>query len=125
MNCSELKVSAATRVYYDLSRKIRDAEQPDNPMIIREFLNLEPLPVLKNKAVLRVHLVKQFQLLIDTICDEYLPSYWRRQCLDHIYLPLRSLARLATCRQSREQLRFLNYELQVLSHYFQAGLVAS
>ncbi|MEW5009371.1 MAG: hypothetical protein AB1Y36_08825 [Cycloclasticus sp.] len=125
MSHIELEVSEPTRAYYELSRKIRHAEQPNNTLIISDFLSLPPLSSLKNKAVQRAHSVAQFQLLMDTIADEYLPSHWRCQCLDYIYRPLQSLQGLANCQQSRQQLRYLNYELQLMSHYLQAGLVAS
>ena len=107
-----------------LQQKIRDAEEPDNPLLIRQYLDLD-LPITETGLTgQRQRLVSQCRLLIETIADECLPPHWRCHCLDHIYLPLFALARLADCSQSIQQVRALNHELRVISHYLQPGLRA-
>jgi len=107
-----------------LYRKIRNAENPNNPELIRQYLTQTPLLEPNTKEACRAHLVKQFKLILDTVADDYLPAHWRCLCLDHIYLPLHALQRLADCKQSKRQLVLLSNELRVISHYFQAGLQA-
>lgn len=108
--------------YQRLYRKIRSAEDPDNPALILLFLELSLSLADNTVADKRRCLKVQFQLLLDTLADEHLPSHWRCQCLDNIYRPLRELQRIACCRESKQQVRLLMYELRIISCYFQAGL---
>jgi hypothetical protein len=105
-----------------LSQKIRFAMEPNNPLLINQFLNFKLNVSTPNKVFYREQLLAQFQLLIDTIADELLPAHWRRQCLDNIYRPLHALHRIADGTQSKQQVLALTHELRVISHYFQDGL---
>ncbi|MFT6249000.1 MAG: hypothetical protein ACJAZQ_002212, partial [Cognaticolwellia sp.] len=52
-----------------LSQKIRFAVEPDNPLLINQFLNFKLNVSTPNKVFYREQLLAQFQLLIDTIAD--------------------------------------------------------
>lgn len=116
--------SLVVSTYGDLSQKIRCAEEPDNPMLIRQYLDMQAHLPKCSLAARRNHFLSQFQLLIETMADECLPPQWRCQCLDHIHVPLLALARLADCQRSKRQVRALTHELRVISHYLQPGLMA-
>ncbi|MBV1915517.1 MAG: hypothetical protein KUG72_09025 [Pseudomonadales bacterium] len=122
MHTSKSEAASAVSVYEELCRKIRNAEAPDSPHLIQQFLSEQPRLGL-NKAVYRTHLESQFQLLLETLSDEYLPAHWRCQCLDYIYVPLKELHRLVNDKQSEQQVLFLARELRVISHYVKDGLV--
>ena len=124
MNSLSLNTSTTFSTYLSLRQKIRNAEEPDNPGLIRQFLDLPPTTNQNTKAVYCAHLLAQFQLLLDTLADECLPPHWRCQCLDHIYIPLFSLQCMAECKQSKRQVLSLIHELRVTSHYLQPGLLA-
>lgn len=111
--------------YIDLHQKIRNAIEPHNPALIREFLSVPPVQTLKSKFLHREYLSAQFQLLIETMADEYLPPHWRCLCLDNIHKPLLALKRLADCEHSKRQVQLLFHELRVTSHYLQPSLQAS
>ena len=96
--------------------------EPDNPLLINQFLNFKLDVITPNKVLYREQLLAQFQLLIDTIADELLPAHWRRQCLDNIYRPLQALQRIADSAHNQQQVLTLTHELRVISHYLQAGL---
>ena len=124
MDVEKLRSLSLNPKHKVLGQKIRHAETPDNPTLIRQFLDLRPHQTQKTAVVHRQHLVSQFYLLMETIADECLPPYWRRQCLDHIHQPLFALQRLAHCSQSKQQVQLLGHELRLISHYLQAGLSA-
>jgi hypothetical protein len=106
-----------------LSQKIRFAMEPDNPVLINQFLNFKLNASTPSKVFYREQLLAQFQLLIDTIADELLPAHWRRQCLDNIYRPLHALQRIADSSHSQQQVLTLTHELRIISHYLQPGLL--
>ena len=122
MNTLRPSALSTHSTYLDLSRKIRNAEEPDNAGLIHQFLALKPPSNQCSKSIYRTHLHMQFQLLLDTVADEYLPPHWRGQCLNHIYRPLYSLQRIVDCENSKQQVRSLRHELRIISHYFQARL---
>lgn len=105
-----------------LHQKIRNAIEPDNPGLIKTFLLPAPLGTISSKVLLREYLTAQFQLLMETIADDYLPTHWRSQCLDHIHIPLLALNRLVDCEHSKEQVLLLFQELRITSHYLQPSL---
>lgn len=96
--------------------------EPDNPLLINQFLNFKLDASTPNKMFYREQLLAQFQLLIDTIADELLPSHWRRQCLDNIYRPLHALQRIADSSLHQQQVLTLTHELRIISYYLQSGL---
>lgn len=109
----------------DLKNKIRYALEPDNPNILYQYLSALPVDFYryndKSLAHERNHYIEQFHLLLETFSDDCLPSHWRCLCLDCINKPLFSLANLASCEQSLQQVKALHYELRVISHYFETG----
>lgn len=123
--CKRLKLThldeATVTLVENLYQKIRYAEEPDDPQIITRFLTLSANQFNKSKRLRRQCLLIQFQLLLDTAVDEYLPAHWRNLCLNHIYNPLFTLQRLADCKQSQRQVNELFYELRIIGGYFQLG----
>jgi hypothetical protein len=107
-----------------LEHKIRFALEPDNATILRQYLDILPLEHCNNIASQRRHYILQCGLLTETIADELLVAHWRRQCLDHFYLPLGALTRLADNDSSKAQVLAVSYEMQIVTEYIQAGLVA-
>jgi hypothetical protein len=106
-----------------LEHKIRFALEPDHSAIIRQYLDLVPTNYSSDITLQRLHFVLQCSLLTETIADELLPAHWRCQCLDHFYLPLGALSRLADNDTSRAQVLSISYEMQIVVGYIQAGLV--
>lgn len=105
-----------------LYQKIRQATEPNNPDLIKQFLDLSLEQVPNSIEDQRNCMLNQYQLLIDTLADEYLPAHWRTQCLDHIYIPLFGLQQLADTNQAQQSVRKLFHELRVTCNYVQAGL---
>jgi|TARA_B110000902_G_C14271953_1_gene573525 hypothetical protein len=106
-----------------LEHKIRFALEPDHSAIIRQYLDLVPTNYSNDITLQRLYFVSQCSLLTETITDELLPAHWRCQCLDHFYLPLGALSRLADNDTSRAQVLSISYEMQIVVGYIQAGLV--
>lgn len=110
----------ATQIYdyQQLKHQVRYAKTPDNPLLIKKFLDTHPWPC-DTKRSLRRLCRRQFNLLLDAVVDECLPAHWRSQCLDHVYIPLQRLAEMVDSEQSTQEMQLLNEELRVCSHYFQ------
>ena len=106
----------------NIAYKVRHGTDPDNPILLDELLRLPPIFDQLDLEVKRSYLVTQFNLLLDTFADDFLPSHWRRHCLDQIYLPMQRLEQLANCKKSRAQLLSLGYELRVTTNYYHASL---
>lgn len=112
----------ATRLLRD---KIRYAQEPDNPMLINLWLSMDtPAPQQTKRDDVWQHFEDQFRLLLETLVDELLPAHWRRSCLDQIYQPLSSLARLSHTPQEQQKLHYLQYELVLSCEYVEASLSA-
>ncbi|VUD40871.1 hypothetical protein TDB9533_00370 [Thalassocella blandensis] len=85
-----------------LRRKIRRADEPDNPMLIQRFLELDTPEKANNSAALQIHLKKQCLLLLDTIVDDALAPQWRENCLNVIYCLLSKWQALAQTLPNNE-----------------------
>lgn len=105
-----------------LRRKIRNAEEPDNPALIQQWIGMESAPCGSPSEHRRRICISQFNLLLEVIADDCLPVHWRNACLDNINRPLYTLQHLADDYQSEAKVRHLFYELRVISHYFQNAL---
>ncbi|MDP7593186.1 MAG: hypothetical protein QF552_10935 [Litorilituus sp.] len=107
-----------------LRKKIRFAQEPNNPALITLWLQQENDIHLTTqpKKVLRQHYEAQFRLLLETIVDEIVPTHWRRLCLDNIYKPITSLQRIADTEQSKQHIRYLMNELSVSCQYVEHSL---
>ncbi len=105
-----------------LRYKIRHATEPDNPALIRQWLELDSCPSYFQLEDQRAHFEQQFRLLLETIADELLPGNWRRACLDQIHKPLTALAELAFCQPSVQHLNVLYDELRLTCAYVSASL---
>lgn len=99
--------SSITDRWYRLGTRIRCALEPDEPRLVEQYLGearylaaWEPVPAWRLFE-------KCFQLLLDSSRDIALPWHWRVLCLDHAYLPLRELQRLATSTARRQRLCLL------------------
>jgi len=104
-----------------LATKIRSGSDPDNPMLIKiwlEHYQMADLPIEQFRAIHH----QQFSLLLETVIDELVPNHWRKTCLDHIYLPLSSLRKLVTDEQSQAQLNSLFNELVICTSYVEKSL---
>lgn len=105
-----------------LYRKIRHAEEANNPALFSYLLEEEPSERSSSKLDQRDISLTQFQLLLDTMTDEKVPTHWRQQCLEHIYKPLFRLQHLADGESALQQIQSLFYQLSIKSHAFQASL---
>jgi hypothetical protein len=123
MNNDKL-LMASTDFVTALGHTIRFALEPDNSTIVRQYLDFLPTDYCNDIASQRRHYILQCGLLTETIADELLAAHWRRQCLDHFYLPLSALTRLADNDSSKAQVLAVSYEMQIVTEYVQAGLVA-
>ncbi|MDP2562808.1 hypothetical protein [Psychrobium sp. 1_MG-2023] len=97
-------------LYQELKHKIRHGSEPDNPTLIKMWLEhgiVEHLPT----PHLREKFTEQFYWLLETVLDKSLPTHWRVTCLDYIYVPLTSLKRFAQDDQSSKHLQNLFNEL--------------
>lgn len=108
-----------------LRRKIRYAEEADNPLLFSHFLSTDFNTDIDNdgkqeqcivtKAKQRACLLAQFELLLVTLSDQSIPMHWRLQCLDHINKPLFTLQRLVDDEDSAEQVKGLFIELKMIN----------
>lgn len=94
--------------------KIRRAMEPDNPLLLKEYLRIQGDISIEEKRSL---LLSHFNLLLDTAADECLPVHWRTLCFDHIHQPLFALQRIAHSIQNKSELALLFKELRVMGHY--------
>ena len=108
-----------------LRMKIRNAEEPNNPTLISQWMNIELPPFITPSLSCWKVYVDQFNLLLDTFADELIPAHWRQICLDSIYRPLFILKKLEHNTQSKVQVRQLFHELSITSQYVEASLIAS
>lgn len=100
---------------------IREAAYPDDPQLICEWLSQTPCSQSPLDQQWQ-HFEDQFNLLMDTISDELLPSHWRCSCLDQIHQPLRSLSRLSSEPHAKDRVRLLLWELSVTTQFVRASL---
>lgn len=115
----------------ELRRKIRFAEEPDNPALIGQWLATDHCCQQQSDLSRRginpcqnctrtqqyQHYEQQFRLLLETLEDELLPKNWRCSCLDQIYKPLAHLRQLCDTTYCSAQLNRLIWELRISSHY--------
>ncbi len=76
-----------------LKRKIRRAEEPDNPQLLKEYFSLEQKLETPTRLDGLLRLLHQCKLLLDTIEDKTLPPHWRELCLNQVYKPIARLDR--------------------------------
>ncbi|WP_116367809.1 hypothetical protein [Parahaliea mediterranea] len=95
-----------------LKRKIRYAEEPDNPAVLRHYFRLDTPPPKETLLQRRLRLRAQYVLLYDTIKDAGNPPHWSQICLDMIHRPLYELRQLANSRESREDVSLLFVQLR-------------
>lgn len=98
-----------------LRRKIRYAEEPDNPGLLKAFFQLNTPPVEENLLQRRLRLRAQYVLLYATIEDENNPAHWRQTCLNVIYRPLYELQQLANNPLSRDDVSLLFTQLKSIN----------
>ena len=104
-----------------LRHKIRYALEEDNPALVTLWLSMEDSIKSAEASSCWQLYCAQYQLLIDTLSDDLLPTHWRVCALDNIYRPLCSLQRIATSQKQCQHLNKLYYELRVTSNFFQNG----
>lgn len=107
-----------------LRRKIRHAEEPDNPALISIYLNQKANSLGASTDARRQHLLVQFQLLLDTIMDTCRPLHWRCLCMDHIHQPIFALKTLADTAESKQHVRTLFHDLRICGEKLQADILA-
>lgn len=106
-----------------LVNKIRFGTEPDNPLLIKLWLEQMPSQDLA-VSQLREGYCQQFYILLEAVLDELVPRHWRRTCLDNIYLPLSSLKKLSTNSSSERQIQQLLNELTILTKYVEKSLTS-
>ena len=107
---------------HHLRHKIRAAQEPDNPDLIRQWIILGHVSVQAPLELRRRICIDQFYLLLEVVADDCLPTHWRNSCLDHINRPLQALKQLVDDQHSSSMVQRLFYELRVTSHFFQTAL---
>lgn len=90
-----------------LRRKIRLAEEPDNPGLLRELFALDVGLGRDTVGQKRARVLRQFHLLCETVEDVKIADHWRELCLNYLYRPLYTLQQLSTCEASKEELKAL------------------
>lgn len=106
-----------------LAHKIRYALEPDNPGLIKHWLEVAGSRRLAGQplAVQYWHYERQVRLLLDTIADESLPFAWRCTCLDYIYKPMLALRCLARTSDHQRCVSRLQFEVNQICRYAMAG----
>ena len=107
---------------HHLRQKIRAAQEPDNPDLIRQWITLGQASVQAPLELRRRICIDQFYLLLEVVADDCLPAHWRNSCLDHINRTVLTLKQLADDQHSSAMVQRLFYELRVTSHFFQTAL---
>ncbi len=104
----------------DLAHQVRYATEPDNPQLLDEYLAAawacaarQPGLAKRNEVYLNVA-----RLMLDVICDTYLPRQWRNLCLDHIYMPILTCERLANTSAQKRKVAKFKAEFRILGNYF-------
>ncbi len=95
-----------------MKRKIRYAEEPDNPSVLRHYFHLDTPAADETLLQRRLRLRAQYVLLYETIGDAANPRHWRQICLDVIHRPLYELQQLANSRESRDDVSLLFVQLR-------------
>lgn len=102
----------------NLRRKVRDGLEADNPSLIPMWLTMEEVEFAKRQELRWPLYLAQFKLLLEAFADDLVAMHWRAICLDNIYRPLSGLQRLAFHPHQHDQIRVLQNELRVTSHFF-------
>lgn len=101
-----------------LEATVREGRQPGNPELLESYLRLSnlntSLPISQQQTLNR----RNFETLLETICDHCVSPEWRSLCLDHVHRPLIRLGELARNSREKQQVRRQYAELALLSHYF-------
>lgn len=98
---------------------IRSGRFPQHPELVHLWFEEEGKRIPACHARRWEAFVAQFHLLLDAYADVLTPAEWRQNCLNHIYLPLVELERLASTPSARRAYHALLEELRVISHYFE------
>ncbi|GAB2585641.1 hypothetical protein [Nitrincola alkalisediminis] len=105
-----------------LRTMIRQAQCPDDPLLIYRWFSLENEALPDHHKEKFAHYEQQFRLLLETLADEVLPAQWRIFCLENINRPLLAMKRLPRFKGSYRTLNRLQYELHITFEYIRAGL---
>lgn len=105
-----------------LREKVRYATEEDNPGLVLLWLSAEETSLNNDIDAARALFQAQYQLLLDTLADDLIPSHWRLWCLDNIYRPLQGLSRLAGTAKQQAHLRSLLVELRLTTQYCRTAL---
>lgn len=102
-----------------LRKKIRFAEEPNNPQLICMWLKIEQVK-MKNISYEKqwAGYINEANFLLDTLSDELIPAHWRECCLNHIHIPLGCLHRLVSSKKDLLRLNQLMYEVRETSKFF-------
>ena len=106
-----------------LRQKIRWGVEPDNPALIRRWLELENCEAGDTSlAWQRQCHEHQFALLLETVVDELVIAHWRCLCLDNIYRPLQALKKISDGVSSDMRIQHLVRELAIQTRYVRHSL---
>lgn len=116
---TSLAESTANQHIVKLQHQIRYATSPDSPELIGVWLRMtqdasKTLSAKNRRAQHRA----EFRLLLDTYCDELLPTHWRDTCLNAINRPLVALNGLSQSADHQKEIKALLNELRVTSHFY-------
>lgn len=97
-----------------LVSKIRFAVEPNNPSLISQWLDAPCPGLLSSLDARKRYYLLQYQLLLATLRDEFVPLHWRCSCLDSFYKPLQQLATLASTQADKREVQRLRFEVAML-----------
>lgn len=113
-------LTAGKQAFIHLEFVIRHAQQPDHPELLQDYLQLAKQ--LANHArdaeASRQTYLHVAHILLEVICDSYLPQHWRMLCLNNIYQPIFALQALAKTEQHKQHVRRFSLQLHTLGNYF-------
>jgi len=109
-----------TLEYSQLEKMVRYGSYPDTPGLVDDYLEMSRSIAKNQPDELSQHNVhyRVANTLLDTICDTYIPSHWRRLCLNHIYQPVFAAEKLAHTSACRRRMMRFRHELVILGNYF-------
>ena len=108
-----------------LQKQVRYGTFPDDPNILESYLRSSELSSAYPKKLAKLSSRKALNTLIDTICEDLIPQYWREYCLNNLYRPLALLDRLVKDEEERsaQKKRNIGFRYYVIIFWHLAEIV--